>query len=383
MLVENDRFEIHYRLKAESQQSATALAAAIALENTVEIPRDVVPHGYIEDLILGRVEGLEEHEDGTWLARLSYHIDGVGYEFPQLINVIFGNASIFEGVKVVDLVVNQDLIDRFPGAAFGTKGVRDLIGKPKGGYITPVLKPQGSTAKRLAELCYGFARAGADIIKEDHGLANQDKADFKSRVKALAQATKCGNQERHAAGDKTRALYFANVLCHGDQVCDRALYAQDQGADGILLIPGLLGFDALNRLRQNPDFHLPIMAHPSHLGPYVLSNDFGYSHGFLFGTLMRLSGADISVFPSHGGRFGFSKAHCDDIAQACKSDAGLGPSIIPSPGGGMTPDRLPQLMAQYGQDCAFLLGGSLLKLEERIESEISKMRQIIDQAETT
>ena len=56
--MENNRFEIHYRLSATNLQQAEALAAAIALENTVEIPRDVVPAGYVEDVILGRVEAV-------------------------------------------------------------------------------------------------------------------------------------------------------------------------------------------------------------------------------------------------------------------------------------------------------------------------------------
>ena len=169
--------------------------------------------------------------------------------------------------------------------------MRRLIGKAFGGYITPVIKPQGASAQDLAQLCYRSARAGADIIKEDHGLANQNRAEFTQRIKLSVAAVERANAERAEAGDTTRALYFANILGHSERIQDLALYAQEQGAHGVLLLPGLLGFDAMQRLRQNPNFHLPIMAHPSHLGPYVLSPDCGYSHGFLFGALMRLAGA--------------------------------------------------------------------------------------------
>ena len=51
-----ERFNVTYRLFADSEAEATEFAAAIALENTVEIPRDIVPKGYIEDVVLGRVE---------------------------------------------------------------------------------------------------------------------------------------------------------------------------------------------------------------------------------------------------------------------------------------------------------------------------------------
>ncbi|MEJ2003301.1 MAG: hypothetical protein P8X77_18345 [Maritimibacter sp.] len=179
-------------------------------------------------------------------------------------------------------------------------------------------------------------------------------------------------------GDTTRALYLANVLCHGDKFRDMALYARDAGAHGILIIPGLLGFDAINRLAQDPEFNLPIMSHPSHLGPYVLSENTGYSHAMLFGTMMRLAGADISVFPNHGGRFGFSVEECESIVSACRDTDGHGKAILPSPGGGMSLDRLPDMMSLYGQDCVYLLGGSLLRFGDQVGDAIRQMRQALD-----
>ncbi|NRA58010.1 MAG: ribulose 1,5-bisphosphate carboxylase [Phycisphaerales bacterium] len=371
----SDRFEVTYRLVAASEADAQALAEAIALEDTVEIPRDVVPSGYIEDVVLGRVEGVKEVGDAVWLGRVSYHIDAVGRELPQFLNVVLGNASILPGVKAVALSLSADVTDRFPGAAHGAAGVRQRIGRARGGFLCPVIKPQGSSTETLADLCYRTARAGADIIKEDHGLSNQDAAPFRERVVQSAGAVRRANDERR---DGSRALYFANIGGHGDEVRDLALYARDAGADGILLIPGLFGFDAINRLRQSDGFDLPIMAHPSHLGPYVLSPDHGYAHGLLFGTLMRLAGADISVFPNHGGRFGFSSGECDEIAEACRTRSGPGSPILPSPGGGMSPERLPELMRQYGEDCVYLLGGSILRLGDAVEQGIAEMRVALE-----
>ncbi|TDL79877.1 ribulose 1,5-bisphosphate carboxylase [Palleronia sediminis] len=374
----SDRFSVTYRIRAEDLADAESRAAAIALEDTVEIPRDVVPKGYVEDVILGRVDAVLPREAGVFEARVSYHIDAVGRELPQFLNVMLGNASILQGVRAIGLTQNADLRDRFPGPRFGAAGLRRLTGRSQGGFVCPVIKPQGSSAEDLARLCYLTARAGADIVKEDHGLANQDAAPFRDRVALCAGAVRRANEERAAEGDATRALYFANIGGHGDQVRDLALYARDAGAAGILLIPGLFGFDAMNRLAQEPGFDLPIMAHPSHLGPYVLSPDHGYAHGLLFGTLMRLAGADISVFPNHGGRFGFSQAQCEEIVAACRAEDGPGPAILPSPGGGMSLDRLPDMMRLYGEDCVYLLGGSLLRYGDRIGDAIRDMRNALD-----
>jgi ribulose-bisphosphate carboxylase large chain len=376
----SDRFTVSYRVFAGSRDEARERAEGIALEQTVEIPRDVVARGYVEDVILGRVESLEDAPEGQcWVARISYAPDSVGMELPQFINVIFGNSSIQKGVKVTAIQPGPEMTRRFPGARFGMDGIRARTGRVRGGFVCPVIKPQGSATAELARLSYMTALAGADIVKEDHGLANQPAAPFLDRVRACAEAVSRANASRQARGDRTRALYFPSILGHGDRVRDDAFHAKEAGADGALIIPGILGFDAMNRLAQDPDFGLPIMAHPAHLGPYVLSPDTGYSHGVLFGTLMRLAGADISVFPNHGGRFGFSVAECQDIVAACHDPKGPGPAILPSPGGGMSLERLPDMLRLYGPDCVYLLGGSLLRYGDRIGDAIRAMRDALDE----
>lgn len=368
-----DRFRVIYRLFAASHSEAEDFASAIALENTVEIPRDIVPRGYIEDVVLGQVVSVASETDQTYLVEISYHIDAVGTELPQLLNVIFGNASILKGVKVIAFNFNSAVRDLFPGARFGTKGIRKLIRKATGGFVCPVIKPQGSSTQELADLCYQTAVAGADIVKEDHGLSNQKNSSFKSRVPECAEAVAKANAERLARGQTGQAIYLANIGGHGDEVEELAFYAKEHGASGILLIPGLFGFDAIQRLARNDNFGLPIMAHPSFLGPYVLSDRTGFSHGSLFGDLMRLAGADISVFPNYGGRFGFTKDQCNDIKARCRASDGIGKSILPSPGGGMTLDRLGELYETYGQESVYLIGGSLLRKREHIGEAIRQM----------
>lgn len=46
------RFIVTYFVRAEDEAEAKARALDIALEQTVEIPRSVVPKGYVEDEIL-------------------------------------------------------------------------------------------------------------------------------------------------------------------------------------------------------------------------------------------------------------------------------------------------------------------------------------------
>ena len=374
----SERFSVTYRIFAGSREEAEQRAAGITLEQTVEVPRDVVPPGYIEDVVLGKVADIRAETDGTFRAVLTYSPDSVGRDLPQLLNVIFGNSSIQKGLKVLDFQASPSLEACFPGPRFGIDGVRRLTGRATGGLVCPVIKPQGSSAERLAEISYLTARAGADIIKEDHGLANQPAAPFRERVALGAQAVARANAERAAEGDTTRALYFANLGGDGSAVREQAFYAKEVGAHGMLVIPGLYGFDAINLLASDPEFGLPIMAHPAFLGPHVLSHDTGFTHGMVFGVLARLAGADISVFPNVGGRFGFSAEECLDITERCRDPKGFGLPILPSPGGGMTVDRMPDMMAMYGADCVYLLGGGLLRYGDKIGDAIRDMRRALD-----
>jgi ribulose-bisphosphate carboxylase large chain len=374
----SDRFTVTYRIFAGDAAEARERAEGIALEQTVEIPRDVVPAGYVEDVILGRVESVADEAEGRCLARISYSPDSAGEELAQFLNVVFGNSSIQKGIKVIGLELGSVMAGRFPGARFGIDGLRQLSGRARGGFVCPVIKPQGSSIEHLAHISYETALAGADIIKEDHGLANQPSAPFRQRVPQLIEAVAKANAERRAAGQSARALYFPTIAGHADRFFEDAWFAKDEGADGVMLMPGLYGFDAVQRLARRDDFGLPIMVHPSFLGAWVLNENAGFSHAMMFGTLSRVAGADISVFPNVGGRFGFSGDECLSIAEACTDADGHGRPILASPGGGMTPERMPEMIRMYGEASVYLLGGSILRAGDRMGETIRELRDIID-----
>lgn len=377
-----DRFAVTYRVFAGSLDEAQARAEGIALEQTVEIPRNVVPSGYVEDEILGRVEAIKPEGPGRFRAEISFSPDSAGPDLPQLLNVIFGNSSIQKGIKVAGLDLGTTLSARFPGARFGIAGVRRATGRRRGGLVAPVIKPMGLSVQDLALTARRVAEAGADIVKEDHGLANQPSAPFRERIPRLADAVAEGNAKRMAAGDPTRALYFPNLGGPTTALLNDAFFAKENGADGVLIIPGLQGFDALHALASDESFGLPIMAHPAFLGAHVLSEDTGFTHGILLGTLMRLAGADISIFPNYGGRFGFTQSECAEITSACRGPDGPGRPILPSPGGGMSVSRMPELMRLYGEDSTYLLGGGLLNYGDRIGDGVREMRQALDGVDT-
>lgn len=370
------RFTVSYRIRATGPVEARARAEAIALEQTVEIPRDVVPPGYVSDEILGRVEEIGAAGDDLYHARISYSPDSAGDDFAQFLNVVFGNSSIQQGIRVIGIDPGTTMAARFPGARFGIKGLRDRVGRARGALIAPVLKPMGLPPAYFAELAAACVRGGADVIKEDHGLAGQPTAPFRARIAAVAAAVAKANADTGRS-----AIYVPNLSGPQAELEANLRFARDAGAGGVLVMPGLYGFGLVRRIADDAALDLPVMTHPAFLGPYVLAPDTGFDHGVLFGTLQRLAGADISVFPNVGGRFGFSAAECHQIATACRDPDGPGQAILPSPGGGMSVARAADMVAMYGPDVTYLLGGSLLADPPNIDRAVAAMRQAVDRAE--
>lgn len=91
----------------------------------------------------------------------------------------------------------------------------------------------------------------------------------------------------------------------------------------------------------------------------VTNQDSGFSHRVLFGQLQRIAGADASIYPNHGGRFAFTREQCESIAQGCQTSLGDYLPIFPTPGGGMTMEKIPDMLDLYSNDVMFLMGGGL------------------------
>ncbi len=369
----DDRFRVSYLIVADDEKAARARAVGIAYEQTVEVPDDVVPDGFIRDEIVGQVEAIAPRDDGRWHAVISYSPDSVGTEAVQLLNVIFGNSSIQQGIAVSGFDPGAVIASRFSGPRFGVAGLRQLTGRARGGLIAPVIKPQGSSARTLADIAARCVAGGADIIKDDHGLTNQSMAPFEDRLAHVSSAVAEANAKHGRS-----ARHFVNISGYTGNPVDEAYRAKQAGAGGVLIMPGLLGYGLAHHLSAAPDFDLPIMTHPSFTGSFVLTPDNGMSHAMMYGTLQRLIGSDISVFPNVGGRFGFSRGACLSIAEACRDPAGPGRPMMPSPGGGMSVERAGDMVEMYGEDVVYLLGGSLLRAGDAIGDAVRAMRDAVD-----
>ena len=327
---------------------------ALCVEQTIEFPADLVPDDDIQNEIIGRVESKERLEDDLVRVSVSYAVETTGFELPQLLNVLFGNSSLLRGVKLVDVSLPPTVRKALGRPRFGVKGLRTLFDAPSRPLLATALKPMGSSPERLASFAYELAAGGMDMIKDDHSLGNQPFAEFRERVLACSEAVAKANAETG-----NRAIYMPSINAPHHALDQRARFAVEAGAGGLLVLPGLTGFDHMRALSADEAINVPIMGHPAFLGGYVSSPTGGIDHGVLFGSLFRYAGADTTIFPNHGGRFSFSEAACLRIAEKALEPIDGLPRIFPTPGGGMVRSRVAEMIDFYGRDVVLLIGGDL------------------------
>ncbi len=356
-----------------SKKDSLSLAENICYEQTVEFPPDIVPPGDIQEKVVGKIISLEAVDASHHRALISFAVELTGFQFTQFLNVIFGNCSLFPGVRIAGLRLPDLFLDAFKGPRFGRSGLREALGVYGRPLLTTAIKPQGLSSKELAAETGQFARGGIDIIKDDHGLCDQPFSPFIERVNYCSEAVRRANSK---TGFKTR--YMPSLSGPADKVLDWAHKAKDAGAGGFLLSPGLVGWDMVRMIAEDDSLGLPIMCHPTFLGSFVTSPDNGISHSVIFGTLARLAGADLTVFPNYGGRFSFTREECRAIAHATEEPFGQHTAIFPAPGGGMTIERIPEIIKFYDGEVALLVGGGLHWGNTTLEKKCLALRSSLE-----
>ncbi len=373
MMLSGDRFTVCYELTGDEQE-ALARAKDICLEQTVEFPAELLPEGMIRSDVVGRIESFEPLGGKTHQAVISYAVETTANELTQLLNVIFGNISIKPGIRVSKIQLPPSLLDYFKGPRFGRQGLREWLKVPLRPLLHTALKPLGLSSRQLAELAFKCALGGIDLIKDDHGLTNQIFAPFEERVSLCAAAVNKANAETG-----NNSIFVANITGPADKMISRACFAKAAGAKGLMMAPALTGYDMVRAIAENDAIGLPVILHPAFQGPYVLNALQGISHATLFGQIARLAGADTVIYPNFGGRFSFSRTECASIVEGTRCEMGHLRPIFPSPGGGMTIQRIPELLQVYGQDVIFLIGGGLFQYGPDLVENCRYFRKLVEQ----
>jgi len=350
-----ERLIATYHVRSEPGAIA-ARAQGIAVEQSVEMPLSAIEEPTILSDIVGQVEEITDLGGGLFAVRIALAVATVGDDPGQLLNMLFGNTSLHEDVTLADVHLSPTLVARFPGPRHGIAGLRARAGPWANAKVRALtcsaLKPQGLAPTALADLAARFARGGVDYIKDDHGLADQDFSPFAKRVPIIAAALRRTAQE---TGCLTH--YVPSLSGDLDNMRRQAGIARDAGLGTIMLAPMIAGVATMRALAR--DFpEMAIFAHPALGGAARIAPDL------LIGKLLPAFGADAVIFPTHGGRFGYSPQACRALAENARA---LG--ALPVPAGGMTLSRVPEILDFYGTETMLLIGGSLLDAKARLTEE--------------
>jgi ribulose-bisphosphate carboxylase large chain len=369
------RFTVIYRI-AGSEPDALATAKDICLEQTVEMPEELLV-GLLDKAVADWMRGWLEHfgsvAPNLFEAHVSYPIEATAYELAQLLCVAFGNFSMKPGVRVERLLLPDALLNHFRGPRFGRDGLRQWVRVPARPLLLGSAKPMGLTAPQLAEIVYEMALGGMDLIKDDHGLGDLPFSPFRERVGRCVEAVMRANRQTgfHCA-------YVPNVTGPADQIRERALFAARAGAGGLLVLPGLTGFDAVRQLADDDEIALPIVIHPAFLGSLYVTPSSGLSPVVIFGQLARLAGTDAGIFVNYTGRFSIPRPDCINIAAATAAPMGQLKPMFPAPGSSIGPEQLTESRKIYGNDVVYVMGRALYQSSSGLVEHASACRKMLE-----
>jgi ribulose-bisphosphate carboxylase large chain len=360
------RLTARYRVLAEAG-TIEHRAYCIALEQSVEVPLEAVRSPSVLSEIVGRVEAIEDLGENWFEVRIGLATATIGTDAGQLVNILFGNSSMYEDVQLLDVDFPDELFSYFGGPHQGIEALRRRVGASGRALTASALKPQGLAPSELAGLAFDLAAGGLDLVKDDHGIADQAYSPFAERVPACAAAVR---KAAAIGGHPTR--YVPSLSGSFPSLVRQIALAREEGIDTVMLAPMIIGLANFQELRRTlPD--LGLLAHPAMLGAARISP-------LVYAKLFRLLGADAFIFPNYGGRFGYSSQTCRAMADALRQPwHGLAP-CLPAPAGGMTLTRVPEILDFYGCDTMLLIGGSLLSaLPETLVAETAKfVRAVAD-----
>ena len=350
------------------EKEARARAARICLDQTIEADAELLPSP-LHANILGRLERLRPLAGGRYAATIHYPGDLVGKDHSDLLNLLFGTSSLRGGVRLLSFTLTKGLLSAWRGPRYGTTGLRQAVQISDRPLVCAVLKPLGRSPEELAELAAQFVRGGADLIKDDQGLLDHSFCPFNERVARCAEAIARASAQRGRP-----CLYFAHISGSLEVMRRRAMHAKRLGATGLLVAPGLTGFDALRALASEDTLTLPTASHPALLGTCASASGDGLAPAVQFGLLPRLAGADLTIYPSFDAGYLMSKEDCISVAISCRQPWEHLLPTMPAVGGSISVERIAALTASLGREAVFVLGSRIQQHQRGVAAAIEEFQ---------
>ncbi|MBY0050685.1 2,3-diketo-5-methylthiopentyl-1-phosphate enolase [Brevibacillus agri] len=352
------RILVTYLTQAKDlNKKAAAIAVGMTVGSWTDLPAakqaELAP--YLGEAVSATPLETLENGDVRGLITVSYPTRNFTSDIPSLLTGIFGKLSMDGKIKLVDIAFPDSFLQAFPGPKFGIDGLRGRLDAQNRPLLMSIFKScLGLPFDDLKTQFKAQAQGGVDLVKDDEIFFADDRAPFFERIQAFKQIA----LETEAETGKP-VLYAANLTGPINELNEKAKRAVEAGADCLLFNVLAFGFDALHRLAADPDVNVPIMAHPALAGAYYPSPDYGIATPLLLGTLMRIAGADLVLFPSPYGNVALDKTEALQLAHNLTTPLEGVRRSFPVPSAGIHPGLVPQLYQDFGLDQIVNAGGGI------------------------
>jgi len=346
-----------YDDKADFHKKAVSIAVGLTVGSWTELPeakkKEMERH-------LGQVVQVTEHpatESNERYADIQIAYPDVNFsrDIPALLVTVFGKLSMDGKIKLMDLDLSEDFLSAFPGPKFGIEGIRSLLGVHDRPLLMSIFKSViGHDLDGLREQFYQQALGGVDLIKDDEILFENPLTPIERRVQVCMDAAKQAEQQ---TGKKL--IYAVNLTGPTSKLAVQARKAIDAGANALLFNVLSYGFDVLHELSSDSSINIPIAAHPALAGAFYPSQHYGIAAPLLLGKLMRIAGADLSLFPSPYGSVVMPKEENMGIRDALLSDKLSLRTTMPVPSAGIHPGLVPLILRDFGREVVVNAGGGV------------------------
>ncbi|XID94366.1 2,3-diketo-5-methylthiopentyl-1-phosphate enolase [Paenibacillaceae bacterium WGS1546] len=351
-----------YRLyddKADFEKKAQAIAVGLTVGSWTELPEAakarMQPHlGQVVSVDVHEPEGAEPGQRYADIT-IAYPDANFSRDIPAFLVTAFGKLSMDGKIKLIDIAPSDDFLKAFPGPKFGAPGVRGLLGVHDRPLVMSIFKSViGHDIDNLREQFLQQALGGVDLIKDDEILFDNPLTPLEKRVETCIAAAREAERE---TGQKL--IYFTNLTGPTFELKTNAKRAIAAGANGLLFNVLAYGFDALAELANDPDIDVPIAAHPAMAGAYYPSPHYGIAAPVLLGKLMRIAGADLTLFPSPYGSVVMPKAENLAVKEALLSPELPQKPSLPVPSAGIHPGLVPLILGDFGPEVVVNAGGGV------------------------
>lgn len=302
---------------------------------------------------------------------IRYPLHNVTPDFSSILTTTFGKLSLDPGVQLVDLSLPEELAPDFPGAAFGVEGVRDTLRVHDRPLAMSIFKGViGRDLDFLATQLRDQFAGGIDLVKDDEILYDNPLTPSLERARIGASVIR-----EHKEMTGRSVLYAVTLSGPVFTLRDQAKRLIEAGATALLFNVYTYGLDALRELAKDPEIHVPILAHPAFAGALTGL----VRHSLLFGKLIRLAGADLTLFPSPYGSLSTPKDEAQQI-QTYATEPHWTKPILTVPSAGIHPGLVPDLIRDFGSDVVINAGGGIHGHPDGAADGARAFRQAIDQA---